>query len=287
MSLIAIDLDGTLINTEHKISKENIKAIKKAQELGHEVVIATGRAHFDVQSILKEEGLSLYTVGANGATVHSPAGTSILSVPMQGDKVKEIVKVLDKENIYYEVYSDDGIYTRSYAKNILLDELASYKENVPEDEFAFMENQYEKQTGQFGYIYKEEHEELYTDKQLVYNINVFSFDNEKRLAVLDKFKDANDLTIVQSLEFNFELEHVNASKGKAITYLAKVLGMDIERSMAIGDSGNDISMLEVVSDSFAMGNANDLVKAHAKYVTDTNDKNGVAKAIYRFLDIEE
>src|SRR5690625_1429632 len=86
MGLIAIDLDGTLINNQHEISAENINAIKQAEEYGHTVVIGTGRAYFDVQEILDKASLSLYTIGANGATAHSPSGTSILSVPMPTDR---------------------------------------------------------------------------------------------------------------------------------------------------------------------------------------------------------
>lgn len=90
MSFIAIDLDGTLINNNHEISKENVKAIKHAMKKGYEVVIATGRAYFDVQRILKEAGLSLYIISANGSNIHSLSGTKILSVTIPREKAREM-----------------------------------------------------------------------------------------------------------------------------------------------------------------------------------------------------
>src|SRR5699024_8257285 len=110
MGLIAIDLDGTLINNQHEISTENINAIKQAQAYGHTVVIGTGRAYFDVQEILKKAKLSLYTIGANGATAHSPSGTSILSVPMPDADSEKIALWLEKKDIYYEVFCENAIY---------------------------------------------------------------------------------------------------------------------------------------------------------------------------------
>src|SRR5690625_6558970 len=116
ISIIDIDLDGTLINNHHEISKDNIMAIKKAQESGCEVVIATGRAHFDVQRMLNDINLPLYIIGANGSTVHSPSGTNILSVPMPELKTEEIVAWLEEENIYYELFCDHGIFTLEGAR---------------------------------------------------------------------------------------------------------------------------------------------------------------------------
>lgn len=287
MGFIAIDLDGTLINNNHVISKENIKAIQKAQEFGYEVVIATGRAHFDVQRILNEVNLSLYTIGANGSTAHSPSGTNILSISMSEAKAKEIVTWLDKENFYYELFCNDGIYTLKDARKILYEEIENAKETAPDAQIAFMELQLEKQISQSGYVFIENIQEIFAGNNKIYNILAYSFNDKKRQSGWEKFKDEKDLTLVASSPFNFELEHPNASKGKAIVYLAKVLNENLSRSMAVGDSGNDISMFEVVTESFAMDNANDEVKSKAKHITASNDEDGVAKAIYSFLGVEK
>lgn len=284
MGLIAIDLDGTLINNEHKISQENIKAIKKAQELDYEVVIATGRAHFDVQQILEAVNLPLYTIGANGATVHSPSETVILTVPMKDEHVKKSIAWLEQENFYYEVFCEKGIYTPKNSQDILYQELEDSEKRVTDSEYAYMQQQLEKQLGQSGFVYMEDSKEVFEDNNEIYNILAYSLNTKKLQKGRDQFKRETEFTFVTSSTYNFELEHRNASKGNAVAHLAKVLDVNMEKTMAIGDSGNDVSMFKVVSDSFAMANASDDVKAEAKYITVSNDENGVAQAIYQFIE---
>ncbi|HLQ70483.1 MAG TPA: HAD-IIB family hydrolase, partial [Bacillota bacterium] len=153
MGLIAIDMDGTLINNQHDISQENIKAIQMAQVDGYEVVIATGRAHFDAQKILEGAGLSLYTIGANGSTAHSPSGTNILSVEMSKDKVKDIVGWLDDVHLYYELFCDDGIYTPKDARGILYKEIEDLRHTAIKSEIDFMSFHLEKQLSQSGFMF--------------------------------------------------------------------------------------------------------------------------------------
>ncbi|WP_164667734.1 Cof-type HAD-IIB family hydrolase [Virgibacillus doumboii] len=284
MSIIAIDLDGTLINSNHKVSEENIAAIKQAQKLGHEVVIATGRAHFDVQKILSGIGLSLYTIGANGATIHSPSGTNILSVTMPEQQTRSIIEWLDQEEFYYELFCESGIYTPKEGKEILQAELNALEEKSSSSELDNMKLAYEKQIGQYGFVFMESYEKVFEDRQKVHNILAFSFNDKKRKKGQDKFAESKNLTLVSSSKYNFELEHFNASKGKALRYLAKVLNMNMDHSMAIGDSENDISMFKVVSNSFAMENADRNVQSHARYLAPSQDDHGVAKAIGQFLD---
>lgn len=287
MSFIAIDLDGTLINNNHEISKENVKAIKHAMKKGYEVVIATGRAYFDVQRILKEAGLSLYIISANGSNIHSLSGTKILSVTIPREKAREMILWFDKHHYYYEVFTDNGIYTPAKGREILREEMEQLKNVTSAEEYALMELELEKQFSQSGFVYMEHYEEVFQADENIYNILIYTFLNEKRNRGWDKYKAERDLTLVTSSKYNFEIEHKNASKGNALLYLAKVLNKDLQNSMAIGDSGNDVSMFEVVTNSFAMKNADEKVKSKARYVTASNDENGVAKAIEKHLESVE
>lgn len=283
MGLIAVDLDGTLINNQHDISPENIQAIKQAQEAGHTVVIGTGRAHFDVQNILEKEGLSLYTIGANGATIHSPSGTSILSVPMPPSKVEKITAWLEDRNLYYEVFCESAIYVMKGSREILYQEVESLKNKLSAQEIDFLNMHLEKQLSQSGFNFVNDFQDVFESKENIYNILAYSFIDEKRKPGIEAFKNEEELTLVTSSPFNFELEHKHASKGNAVTYLAKILNIDLAKSMAIGDSENDISMFKVVTESYAMANASDQVKSNAKHTTVNNDEHGVAKAIYQFI----
>lgn len=96
MKMIAVDLDGTLLNSESKISKENIDAIKKAREHGIEVVVATGRASFDVQTIFEPTGIKTWIISANGAVIHDPEGTFTIRCRLIGNGQKEFFDGLKK-----------------------------------------------------------------------------------------------------------------------------------------------------------------------------------------------
>lgn len=283
ITFIAIDMDGTLINNHHEISMENVKAMKEAEELGYEIVIATGRAHYDAWHLLKGLPLSPYVIGANGATIFSPSGTKIQSTAIKTEQVREIIRWLEEQKLYYEISSRNGIYTPSWGREILKKEIEGLKLSLSKEEFAEVQLGFDKQMNQEGFVFVESPEEILQAATTIYKVVGFTFDEEKRRVGWEKYKNRSDLTIVYSSDYNFELQHPDASKGQALEYLAKILQRDLNPSMAIGDSGNDLSMFKVVSHSFAMGNADEKVKSHAKYVTDTNDQNGVAKAIYRFI----
>src|SRR5690625_235204 len=111
VKLIAIDLDGTLLNKENKISETNLEAIKHAQSTGVEVVVATGRAQFDVKKIFEGTGIQTWVIGTNGATIHQPTGELFHAVPMEDQHVNEILEWLDQESFYYEVFSENAIFT--------------------------------------------------------------------------------------------------------------------------------------------------------------------------------
>lgn len=284
ITIIAIDMDGTLLNSENKISKENIHAINKAQELGYEVVIATGRAHYDAKKIIEEVGLSLYLICANGSTIHSPSGTEILSNSAPYHEAREVIEWLENNKYYYELICHQGIYTPNWGKDVLQEEMNQLKDVLTQEDFAEIEHWYEKQLYQSGYVYMDDFEKVFQDEQKIYKILVFSFNDEKRKKGWDQFEGKTDLSLMYSSPYNFELQHPKSSKGQAVQYLRKVLNLIGEKSMAIGDSGNDLSMFEIVSDSYAMENANDDVKSKAKHLTANNDAHGVAQAINHFLN---
>jgi hypothetical protein len=281
--LIALDLDGTLLNRNSEISGENIRAIRDAQNHGMEVVIATGRAHFDVREIFKDTGIRTWVIAANGATIHDPEGKLFFSVPLDKDRAVEILAWLEREGYYYEVISDAAIFTPQTAREILAVEMDRLKSANPELDVEELKESAEKQYGQFGFSFISSYQDLLDPSIPVYNILAFSFDEEKLKNGKEKFKDCRDLTLVSSAKYNFELEHVEASKGKALHRLATELGIPMSETVAVGDSLNDCSMIAAAGTGIAMGNAAEEVKKIADEVTLTNDEHGVAHAIRRML----
>ncbi len=284
MSFIAIDLDGTLLNDQNEISEENIKAIQYAQDRGFEVVISTGRAYFDVQKICEKAGISPFVIGTNGATIHSKSGTCISSITITKDRVESILQWLDERNYYYEVFTDKAIYTLKKGREHFYNEIQSLKSADLDTDMKELVEVAERQFDQFGYVLVENYHDILKQEEEFYNILACSFDKKKLEEVWNHFKKFDELMVVSSADHNIEITSKRASKGMALEKLAFLMNGSLDQAMAIGDSNNDLSMFQKVGYSVAMGNAKDVIKAVCTTTTLKNDENGVAYAIYRYME---
>ncbi|MBS4207250.1 Cof-type HAD-IIB family hydrolase [Bacillus sp. FJAT-50079] len=283
VELIAIDLDGTLLNEENQISKKNLEALEFAQANGVEVVIATGRAHFDVQTIFKDTGLKTWIIGANGATIHQPNGELFHSVSINQQDAFQILNWLEQEQYYYEVFSNDSIFTPQNGRELLAIEMDRMKSANPEVSNEQLIKAAEKQYSQSGFSFISSYNDLINTNVDVYNILAFSFDEEKLQKGKAQFKNMKDVTMVTSAEHNFEFEHIKASKGIALEILTKRLELDLVDTAAVGDNFNDLSMLRIAGRSAAMANAPEEIRNACQEITLTNSDDGVAHFIYSLL----
>lgn len=284
MSFIAIDLDGTLLNDQNEISEENIKAIQYAQDRDFEVVISTGRAYFDVQTICKKAGISPFVIGTNGATIHSKSGKCISSITITKDRVESILQWLDEQKFYYEVFTDKAIYTLKKRREHFQNEIKSLKSADLNTEMKELVEVAERQLDQFGYVLVENYHDILKQEEEFYNIVACSFDKKKLEEAWNQFKKFDELMVVSSADHNIEITSKRASKGMALEKLAFLMNSSLDRAMAIGDSNNDLSMFQKVGYSVAMGNAKDVIKTVCTTTTLKNDENGVAYAIYRYME---
>ncbi|WP_338787696.1 Cof-type HAD-IIB family hydrolase [Metabacillus sp. FJAT-53654] len=277
--LIAIDLDGTLLNSKSQISTENLEAIKNAQNAGIEVVIATGRAHFDVQALFKNTGVKTWIIGANGATIHAPDGSLYYSQPIEPELAHDILRSLEEDGYYYEVFSKECIFTSQNGRELLQIEIDRMKSANPEVNSSSLEEALVKQFSQTGFCFIDSYKDIKNASAEIYNILAFSFFEEKLETGWAKYGNIDGLTIVSSAHHNFELEHCEASKGNALRRLSDKLDIPITKTIAIGDSMNDVSMLSLAGKGIAMGNARLEVKEISDEITLTNDEHGVAKIL--------
>lgn len=111
MKLIAIDLDGTLLNSSHQVSDENERALREARQAGIEIVVSTGRAHFDVHSIFEPLGIKTWVISANGAAIHAPDGRLYHCDAIEETRARGILSWLEENQYYYEVFTNKAIYT--------------------------------------------------------------------------------------------------------------------------------------------------------------------------------
>ncbi|WP_046174838.1 Cof-type HAD-IIB family hydrolase [Domibacillus indicus] len=283
MELIAIDLNGTLLNRRNTISRKNVEAIKWAQEKGTEIVIATRRAYFDVQSILARNGISAWIIGANGATIHSSQGQLLFEKSLEQRDAEDIIHYIDKENMYYEISSREDIYTVKSKIDLLTIEMYKLKNRNPKINLRKLEEVAERQFSQKNVHLFSTTEEALEKAKNCYALFGVSFHTEKLTHVLKGSKKRETVTALRSGKYLCEFTHADVSKGNALKHIAWKLNVSNDKIAAIGNDENDFSMFNFAGMAIAMGNADKKVKSSASYITACNDKDGVAHIIRHLI----
>ena len=268
--MVALDLDGTTLNNQKELSPRTIAAFKKAMEKGAHIVVSTGRTFRSLpEQLFGIEGLE-YIVTSNGAHVTELATMkTIYENYLTSHAVEEVVRVLRGTGFSIETFVGGRAYI----------DKAEY-EDVVANGSTYRDADYIKSTrNPIPHIC----DYMIENKHQIENISVnFEFieDKEKWEKILGQI---NDITLTSSFQHNFEIGGANTSKAEALRFLMRKLDVKAEELMACGDSPNDIEMINLAGIGVVVGNASEEMKSLADYVTDTNDNDGVAKAIERFV----
>ena len=260
IKLIAIDLDGTLLNEKKEISEYSLSVLRRAVEAGVYITVASGRRYSDVMDFSEAIAPGQPVICANGAMacLNDPY-ECVYCECLPKARLRSVVELLEKEKCYYHVYCDDGSVMESRTANPgLKRKLNCY------------DYQGEVLTG-------DEMPKYVGDGAL--KVVTFIPDRNKVARVRSAMEKIDGLEINSSWWDNLEMLEAGVHKGAAVRALAERLNLPMEQVMAIGDNENDLSMFEVAGLSVAMGNANERVRASARFETLTNDAQGVAAAI--------
>jgi Cof subfamily protein (haloacid dehalogenase superfamily) len=271
--LLATDIDGTLLNSEFRISDADLAAIRRAHEEGVEVVLVTGRRHTFALPIAKLLGFDLWIISSNGAITRSLSGQTFHRDMLPAETCERLcaamrefrgntVLTFDKEvkgAIVLEHMRDlNNVIQRWLEKNLQFIEFVIPIENS-----------------------------LTTDPvQAMFCGSILRM--QQALAGLDTCGLGNDITVVRTEYPLRDLSIVDVlnqgcSKGHALKRWAEYRGIAPEEIMAIGDNYNDVEMLAFAGKPFIMGNASQELRARGWAVTLNNDENGVAAAIEQVL----
>lgn len=281
--LVAIDLDGTMLNQYGIITEETKDVIKKVQEKNIEVIIASGRAINSVKNFSKEINSQNYFISGNGAITYDIQNDKILYENiLSKQKVLQIIKVCEENSIYYNVYTENGIIAKSLNYNTLY----YYKDNLSKPE----ENQTHINIVENVYEYIEQREEkilkimICDEHQSVFNSIIRKLKEISQIEVLEVSHMSRKI-IKQGTEeikleyFYTEVSAQNVDKWNAIENLIKILGISKEEVVAIGDNANDLKMIQNAGLGIAMGESAPYIKQSADKVALGNDENGVAQAL--------
>lgn len=270
IKIIGLDLDGTVFTNKKTITDRTKEVIREAIKKGVIVMPATGRP----VSGLPEEFLAIegvrYALTSNGALVLDfKKNQPIFQCNLETDMALELIhKALSFDatvDVYYKgqgyTAKDRMEHLERYVKDPIMREFNQKTKKPVEDLEAFV---------------KEGH--LSVEK-----INMYFARVEERQEAFRLFRSYGELLVTDSLPLNLEINHRDANKGNGLVKFGEAMGVSKEQIMACGDSENDRAMMMEVGFSVAMGNAKEEIKQLADYVTRTNEEDGVAYAIEKFV----
>lgn len=284
IKLIASDMDGTLLNSNNEISKENLDAIKKAEENGIHFTIATGRDVTQVKEILKRYDLRCQCLLSNGSEYRDEDGNILEKIDIEKDKLKEILYKLKNRGILAQLFTNEGRFTPNSKEEALegtihmiqcFGKIESYEEAK---ELAIAHPDF------VGLNFIEDLDKFIESSIEVRKIFAFYPDVNVIAEAKKEIEEIEGLAVSSSFVDNIEITHKDAQKGLTLAKVAKKLGIKKEEVMVLGDSFNDYSMFTEFTETVAMENAIPEIKEIAKYITDTNDNHGVAKAILKVIE---
>lgn len=262
--LIAIDMDGTLLNEKKEISHRCKEDILKLKEKGISIVLATGRPFHGILPYIDELYLldeNDFMVTYNGALVQNVNADKVLKKsPLSLDSYKELYTVSKELDINIHALTENSVLT---PKNNPYTHIESTINKIPTIEVPI--------------------EDIDNSTNI---IKVMFIDDPKRIdtiiPLIPDWVEAN-YSILRSAPIFLEFLDKGVDKGVGVSLIAKQLGIEPKEVIAIGDAGNDIAMIQYAGLGVAMGNATDDVKSVADYITLTNEEDGVAHVIEKFM----
>lgn len=290
IKLIAMDMDGTLLNSENKILPETKEMLINVQQQGIRLVLASGRSYCKLMEYAEElqmhqyggflleiNGLALYDLQNDKRTVRAQ---------MNIDQVKELFHYFRQWDVEIMAQFDDGMF--DYNPPVILEEKAKYRKehHLPDDypwtggAFAFL---HDNRKGYPKTSYIESAEEI--DREInkisvTYHPSVID-----EVSACAKRDLGNQYWVGRTTEKWLEIMLPGITKGSGLETLGEMLNIKPNEMMAFGDGENDIEMLSYVSYGIAMGNALESVKEYAMDITDDNQNNGIVKAIKKYINL--
>jgi Cof subfamily protein (haloacid dehalogenase superfamily) len=266
--ILAVDMDGTVLNSEKKISPPTDAAIHRALEEGYQVLFCTGRNLIEVQSYLDLFPEMRYVILCSGGVVKDlQTGANLHHRTLDYDLAKQVIREaegMDVNIIYFigdQLYADRKVRGKmEYYNCQCFHELYESYATWMDDPASMMDAM----------------------PDSIRKINLFFHDREEYLKMGERL-DAMGVNHPSGIPNNYEISPAGVSKAVGLQVLCDHLGIRVEQSIACGDEGNDYDMIQAAGLGVAMGNAIEPIKAIADTVVADCDHDGVAEAIELYL----
>lgn len=281
--LIAIDIDGTLLNSKSELTDRTVNVLKEASDMGVIVVLTSGRMGSVIENFCKKIGADEFIIAENGASIIDLRTNKIIYENyMSKETVLSIVDTCIENNIYYMVYTDKELIVKDLKHMALFFNKQNYNPNA------------RIKTIHAGRDYIESLDDNFTkmmicdEDRVVYN------------AIVNKLKKISDIDVTpvphisskkimigdeeKVIEYSYaDIAQKGTNKWNAIEKIMKIMGIEKDEVIAIGDNTNDMAMVKNAGLGVAMGNGIDSLKEIADVIADSNDNDGVAKIVEKYL----
>ena len=265
--IIALDLDGTLLNSDKKLTAGNLAALERAARAGVHIVPTTGRFYGGMPEFIRELPFIRYVITINGAQVADlQTGQVIYRAELPAGQAVGLMQYLDTLPVIYDCYMNNDAFMTAALKG-RVDEMVSsphYKKMVRE---------LRKPVPELKQFIREQGSD-------VQKVQFFTNQPQLRLDLMEQLPMRfRDIIVSSSVVDNVEINQIHANKGEALLALAAHLGVAREETMSFGDGLNDLSMIRDAGIGVAMANACPEVKELADEITLSCDEDGVAHVI--------
>lgn len=268
--LIALDLDGTLLDGQKHLPERNKKALQACIERGIYIVPCTGRIAIGIPEIVRSIPGVRYAITVNGGTLVDMEENRVLDERLIPPRtVLEIYDLLEE----YHVMCDAYIQGEGFSERYCFEHMDEY--GIPE-----VVQQLVRQTRT---PVDNMREYIRNRNCMVDKLNLFFSDQGERTQARKRLDDRGDVLVSSSFPYNLEVNGQGGSKGEGLARLTKILGLKQEETMAFGDGENDLSMIGNTGILVAMNNGVEELKKAADYIAPNNDDAGVAQIIEKLL----
>ncbi len=286
--LIAIDLDGTLLNSYGEVSKKNNEAINQAISKGIEVVLASGRIGTSVETIAKQIGADNYYISGNGSMLFNIKNQKIeYENFIEKDKILELIKICEENSIYYNIYTQTMVIANSLKYNVAFYNYENSKKSTEKrTNINIVQNVY-------NYVKELENTKflkmtICDESKIIFSSIIRKIKSIKGIDVLDVShmckKVIKEGTKKNDIEYFYtEVTKEDVDKWTTILQLLKLIDIKSEEVIAIGDNINDEKMIKNAGLGVAMGQSNPRIKQIADIVTQDNNSDGVAEIINKLI----
>ncbi|GAB5493402.1 MAG: sugar-phosphatase [Phototrophicaceae bacterium] len=264
---IAVDLDGTLLNDKHKVSERNKDTIKKAIAQGVKVIIATGKTRKSAEAILKDLNLDTPGVFVQGLLTYNADGTVRQEIKLDPVSARQAIQYAEAQGFEVIAYSGNRLVCKTLDENI--EKIAEFGEPMPEAIGSLI-----------NHVDSVKMNKLIIVGGNKRKLKALRWQLDQQIGNKVSFTDGGVFTSLEVLP-------KGANKGHGVKTLLRQLGAQPENVMGIGDAENDVEMLETVGFAVAVENAAEKTKAVADEIVSSNNDDGVAEAIERFILVAE